>query len=392
MLHKNYMTRITIILFCLFPIGVMAQQGFTVNIKLDGIGDNKVRAISLKQGRVSYDTLPPQSNGIVVWKGLLEEPQLVRLEVLDSTLSLVIGKAVSLPPPAMFLLTNTTVNITGNAKEIFAAKVSSTNEEVMYYEKFRKDDVPNTREIWTLQKEQHARMISKDTAGTAANNAAISLLRKKNQAIKAKFIDENPKAFASILVLQSMSLQLTPDAMEAKYENLDAKYKNSLAGVALKEKIEGNKSTAIGKPVIPFAQIGHTGTMVDIATLKGKIVIIDFWGSWCVPCRKSHPDMKKLYKKYNSQGVEIIGIASETAKTPQDRDKAWRKAIAEDGVDWLHVMIDPDVNDLAKSYDIGGYPTKFLIDQHGKFVLRLLGNQPNSHEMLAQKIEELLKK
>jgi thiol-disulfide isomerase/thioredoxin len=131
---------------------------------------------------------------------------------------------------------------------------------------------------------------------------------------------------------------------------------------------------------------------VDIATLKGKIVIIDFWGSWCVPCRKSHPDMKKLYKKYNSQGVEIIGIASETAKTPQDRDKAWRKAIAEDGVDWLHVMIDPDVNDLAKSYDIGGYPTKFLIDQHGKFVLRLLGNQPNSHEMLAQKIEELLKK
>jgi thiol-disulfide isomerase/thioredoxin len=189
-----------------------------------------------------------------------------------------------------------------------------------------------------------------------------------------------------------MSLQLTPDAMEAKYENLDIKYKNSQASKTLKEKIESYKSTAIGKPVIPFSQTGHDGTLVDIAALKGKIVIIDFWGSWCVPCRNSHPDMKKLYEKYKPLGVEIVGIAYEGKKTREEQDKAWRKAIQEDGVNWLHIMIDQDGIDLAKAYDIGGYPTKFLIDQNGKFAMKILGNQPQSHEMLARKIDELLKR
>jgi hypothetical protein len=108
--------------------------------------------------------------------------------------------------------------------------------------------------MWALQKEQNERMKRQDTTGTAENKASSAALRKQNIALKSKVIDENPKAFASLLILQNMSLQLTVDEMERKYDNLDEKYKNSLAASNVREKIESNRKTAIGKPVIPFSQ------------------------------------------------------------------------------------------------------------------------------------------
>ena len=69
---------------------------------------------------------------------------------------------------------------------------------------------------------------------------------------------------------------------------------------------------------------------------------------------------------------------------------SWQKAITDDGIHWKHVLYDPAIADLVKSYDIGGYPTKFLVGKDGKFLMRLLGNSPQGHEMLKKKLEELL--
>jgi thiol-disulfide isomerase/thioredoxin len=131
--------------------------------------------------------------------------------------------------------------------------------------------------------------------------------------------------------------------------------------------------------------------MVDVSSLKGKVVLIDFWGSWCVPCRLSHPGLKKLYEQYKDKGFEIIGISNEVnASDRADKEKAWRKAVKEDGINWLHILYDPALFDAVKAYDINGYPTKFLIDQNGKFVLRILGNSETLHANLAAKLSELL--
>jgi thiol-disulfide isomerase/thioredoxin len=392
--QKNLMKKLSIGLLFALPLAGLAQQGFTVKMKLNGLGDKQVKVISTSN-KFKADTLAADKNGVVVWSGKLDEPQLVRVEVLDTSLNLVIGKAVAPPPSLMFLLTNANIGVTGNAKEIFAATVSSKNEEVSAYEDFRKEDIPVTREIWALQKLQNEKMKAQDTSSTIAIKEEISMLRKKNQALKSKFIDEHPKAFASILVLQSMSLQLSANEMEQKFANLDDKHKGSDAAKALYAKIESNKRTAIGKPVIPFAQEGYNGEMVDMAALKGKVVIIDFWGSWCVPCRKSHPDLIALYEKYKSKGLEIVGVSNEDPsgrKSKEIRDQGWRKAIEEDGINWLHVLIDPEINDISKAYDVLGYPTKFLVDQEGRFVMRLVGNSPQTHEAMVKKIEELLSK
>jgi thiol-disulfide isomerase/thioredoxin len=166
-----------------------------------------------------------------------------------------------------------------------------------------------------------------------------------------------------------------------------------MTGQAHNLKIESNKKTAVGKPVIPFAQEGMDGSIVDIAAFKGKVVLIDFWGSWCVPCRMSHPALKDLYKKYNSKGFEIIGISNELANSTRDKkaqDIAWRKAIKEDGLPWAQILYDPAILDLVKEFDINGYPTKFLIDQNGKFLMRILGNSEKLHAELEAKLALLL--
>jgi hypothetical protein len=92
-------------------------------------------------------------------------------------------------------------------------------------------------------------------------------------------------------------------------------------------------------------------------------------------------------------GFEIVGVSNEAVskgKSKEQQDAAWRKAIAEDGIQWPNVLYDADLNDIVKSYDIMGYPTKYLIDQKGNIVSKILGNSPNNHDILIKKLDELL--
>ncbi|HUP13887.1 MAG TPA: TlpA disulfide reductase family protein, partial [Niastella sp.] len=102
------------------------------------------------------------------------------------------------------------------------------------------------------------------------------------------------------------------------------------------------------------------GKAVDINALKSRYVLLDFWGSWCRPCRASHPHLKELYSKFKDKGFEIIGIASEHAKTADERHKLWSTAIAEDGLTWLQVLNNDNVEQFnaVKEYGVTAFPTK----------------------------------
>lgn len=381
------------VLIGLLPMCLLAQKGFTVNASLPGLGDKKVKFTYMLNNKTVFDTVAAKTKDRISWTGSTPEPQFVRMDILDSTLNLYIGKAVALPPSLMFVLSNSIINIKGNPKEIFAATITSPDKEVMAYEKFRKTDIPTTKELWALQKKQNEKANAKDTTGNAAIKDKINLLRKKNQQERAIFIEKNPTAFASLLMLNSLFLILSAEELVAKFESLPEQNRNSITGKAVEIKIEGKRNTAVGKPVISFKQTGHDGQIVDIAALKGKVILIDFWGSWCVPCRMSHPALKDVYKEFNSRGFEIVGVSNEAPgieKPKALQDSLWRKAIREDGITWKNVLYDPSITDLIKLYDINGYPTKFLIDQQGKFILKLPGNSPQNHEALVKKLNELL--
>ncbi|MCX6206065.1 MAG: TlpA disulfide reductase family protein [Bacteroidetes bacterium] len=388
------MKRITAFIFYFIPMFSIAQQGFTVTMHIKGLGENKVKVNYVKSnGKYGVDTLTKQSDDLVVWKGNLDEPQIIQVAVMDSTLALKVGKAVMMPPTILMVLTNAEIQIDADAKEYYKGTVKSKNRDVQLYEKIRQDDIAGFLQIWDYQKEQNRKMVIKDTVGNGEIAKKIAVLRKANQAGRIKFVDEHPESFASLLVLQSLFLILPINETDIKFNYIKEEYRKSKTGEALALKIESNRKTGFGKPVIPFVQKGIDGKDIDIAAMKGKVILVDFWGSWCGPCRQSHPALKKLYEKYHSKGFEIIGIANELIVRPdkKEQDESWRKAIKDDGINWLHILYDPEVVDLVKNFDINGYPTKFLIDQDGKFVMRILGNSDQIHKELEAKIESLLK-
>ena len=387
------MKKLLIFIIFVFPVLSYAQEGFTVTMRIKGLGDHQIKASIQRNGKYVIDTLTKIDTDLVVWKGKTVDPQLVRVEVMDTSLYLRVGKAVMAPPALSFLLNNTEIEIEADAKQIFTGTIESKDPEVQLYNSIRKADLEDAKENWALQQMQNKKRNLNDTIGNYDITQRLQYLKKKNQAMRIQFLNDNPATFTSLLVLQSLFLILPISESETKFYALTEEQKNSNTGKALILKIESNKSTATGKPVIPFAQIGIDGTMVDVNAYKGKVVLIDFWGSWCVPCRISHPALKELYDQYKSKGFEIIGISNEIANSNRDKKKqdiAWRKAVKEDGLSWPQILYDPAIKDIVKEYDINGYPTKFLVDQNGKFVMRILGNSERLHAELAAKLASLM--
>jgi len=387
------MKKLLIGIIFLLPVLSYAQDGFTVTMRIKGLGEHQIKANIQRNGKYVIDTLTKIDTDLVVWKGSTIDPQLVRVEVMDTSLYLRVGKAVMAPPALTFLLTNTDIEIEADAKQIFTGTIESKHPEVQLYNSIRTADLEDAKENWALQQTQNRKRNLNDTIGNYEITQRLLFLKKKNQAMRIQFLNDNPATFTSLLVLQSLFLILPISESETKFYALTEAQKNSNTGKALILKIESNKSTATGKPVIPFAQIGMDGTMVDVNAFKGKVVLIDFWGSWCVPCRISHPALKELYNQYKSKGFEIIGISNEIANSNRDKkkqDNAWRKAVKEDGLTWPQILYDPAIKDIVKEYDINGYPTKFLVDQNGKFVMRLLGNSERLHAELAAKLASLM--
>jgi thiol-disulfide isomerase/thioredoxin len=144
---------------------------------------------------------------------------------------------------------------------------------------------------------------------------------------------------------------------------------------------------------VHLQQEGIDGNEVNTKNMTGKVILLDFWGSWCVPCRNSHPELKTIYERYKARGFEIVGISNETvagAKSKAEQTERWKKAVVEDAIPWKQVLYDPAINDIVKTYDINGYPTKILVDAQGKIVLRLLGISERNSKTLEAKLQELL--
>ncbi len=132
-------------------------------------------------------------------------------------------------------------------------------------------------------------------------------------------------------------------------------------------------ATNQGKKAPNFEAVLMDGSTFKLSDLKGKYVLLDFWGSWCPPCRRDNPNLVALYDRYNSQGLEIVSVALEK------NDKTWKKAIAKDGLRWpYHIMRTSRLvatDALALKYQVTDLPTKYLINPQGHIVGVNLSNE-----------------
>lgn len=157
---------------------------------------------------------------------------------------------------------------------------------------------------------------------------------------------------------------------------LDTKY-----GKLAQEKLNQLRGTTIGYPALNFAQADPSGKMVNLTDLKGKYVLVDFWASWCGPCRAENPNVVNAYNKYKDKGFTVLGVSFD-----QNKDK-WLQAIEADKLAWTQVSdLKGWGNEAGKLYGISSIPQNLLLDKEGKIVAKNLRGPE-----LDAKLEEIIK-
>ncbi len=179
-------------------------------------------------------------------------------------------------------------------------------------------------------------------------------------------------------------IYLKPEEFLKVYNLYSESIKNSFYGKKLKDFIDGLNTTPlrIGEQVTEFTLNNVNGNPVSIKDYYGKYVLIDFWASWCAPCRAENPNLKRAYDKYKTKGFEIVGISLDTDK------KAWKRAIEKDELNWINLSdFKGWENELALKYKIKSVPSNMLLDKTGRIIaVEIRGNE------LQNKLEQIFEK
>ena len=351
---------------------------YTVNIEAEGVYDG-VRAYIKRNENgkttTATDTAIAQ-NGKFQFKGEVLAPEM-RLITIDG----VNGQV-------FFVLEPNNINITVYKDSIQKSKVSGgLNNEI--FSKYRSGFVVITNKLDKLRQEYVA---------AAQNPQAVQELQKRNVELREElknygfnFLKNNPNSDFSLMLLDGLTSQPKFDTKSAKEvlalmnDELLNKSTNILTVQNIQRKINQattNKKLAVGDIAPDFTAPNPDGTALTMSTIKGKVTIIDFWASWCKPCRVENPTYVRLYEKYHNKGLEIISFSLDR----ENQKQRWIDAIAKDKLTWHNVSNLKFWNDpVAKLYNVSSIPAAFIIDEQGVIIAeRLRGSA------LERKIAELL--
>jgi thiol-disulfide isomerase/thioredoxin len=210
-------------------------------------------------------------------------------------------------------------------------------------------------------------------------------LNKQLNKIDLAFMDQYPASYVTATRLRSLVKYIPFQEGQERYNKLPQEIKKSSLGKAIQEELDKIRRSASGVQAFPFAGTELRGGELKLSDYKGKYVLLDFWASWCVPCRKGNPHLLSLYCKYKDKGLEIIGVASD------DRDpEAWKKAVEKDGIGvWKHLLNGRTANaEISFQYGILTLPTKVLVDPRGTIIGRY-GADGENDAALDKKLAEL---
>ncbi|MBC9911820.1 TlpA disulfide reductase family protein [Chitinophaga varians] len=230
--------------------------------------------------------------------------------------------------------------------------------------------------------------------------AEVTRLSYKNdaerEAAKLRFMQEHPHTGMMLKLLNEYTrTKIDPTVIGPLYEGMLPSLKASPEGVAYGQRLAKAREIAPGMPAPAVALKDRQDNLITLASLKGKVVLLDFWGSWCYPCRMSHPHLREAYARYKDAGFEILGVSNERGDAAKWKE-SWTKAMDADQMTWLNVLNTAASTDKDKgvldAYDVKAFPTKILIDREGRIVVKLVGNSESSREALDTALERLLGK
>jgi len=205
-----------------------------------------------------------------------------------------------------------------------------------------------------------------DAYQAGVNDKHKALAAEQTEIFK-KFIKENPNNFISLVVLSQMGPNTDVSVLKPLYDGLGQNLKDMETGKQLKHSIDALMPTALGATAPDFTQNDVNGAPVALSSFRGKYVLIDFWASWCGPCRAENPTVVKAYNKYKDKNFTVLGVSLDKPEGKAD----WLAAIKSDGLVWTQVSdLSFWNNKVALLYAVQSIPHNFLLDPTGKIIAK----------------------
>jgi peroxiredoxin len=223
----------------------------------------------------------------------------------------------------------------------------------------------------------------KDEAFRKELTARYQKAAAEKKALQNKFIKEKPGSYFSLVALTEIAgSSIDVAAIEPVFKGLSADLQKSDAGLAFAKQIEAARATSVGAMAPEFTQNDVNDKPVSLASFKGKYVLIDFWASWCGPCRAENPNVVDAYNQYKDKNFTVLGISLDNP----GKKEAWLGAIEKDNLKWTQLSdLNGWSNAVAKQYGIRSIPQNFLVDPNGKIIGKNLRG-----EELHKKLKEII--
>lgn len=352
-----------------------AQQSYSIQGRITGFPGSGKAFLMFRDGdRKVYDSAIVQG-GIFNFTGTVQEPTegnlYVRPEkpVSDRSSGRSEGESMRLMvEPGKTVIEGEHLN----AATVTGAK---NQQDLMAYHKAVEQAGDSAYQVWKSQ------------LGTLPEDSAASFHRllyaraAKSRDAMLRFVETHPASPVSFDVFRQSTVYISnPEMVERMHAVLEPAFGTRPLFKEAAGRLNMVIKLAVGKPAINFTQTDDHGRSVSLSDTRGKFVLIDFWASWCGPCRAEYPHLKKAYAKFRDKNFEIIGISLDDKKT------AWLDAIHSNGFEWIQLSdLKGRENAVAKAYGVAAIPQNFLVDPQGNIVARNLRGT-ELEEKLAQLI------
>jgi len=344
-----------------------AKDEFSIKGTIAGVETGKVYMQKIVDGRPQSIDTADVVDGKFAFTGKMELPdiRLLRLNEQDYF--------------AQLFLDNSNVKVVALKDSLRNTKVTGSPSQDIFQLYITELERIN-KDVAKLQ-EKYQTAMSKGNADEAKKAEIDYTAMIENMKVFTKnFVKEhNSSVVSAYITLVQLANQIEGSELDSIVAKFPVEISKSEYVIKVKEITEAMKKTTLGAVAPDFTMNDPEGKPIQLSSLRGKVVMIDFWASWCGPCRQENPNVVKLYQQYHDKGFEILGVSLD--KTNEE----WIKAIQDDQLKWLHVSdLQFWQNTAARLYSVNAIPQTYLLDKEGKIIAKGLRS-----EQLAAKLNEL---